>query len=142
MAAVLRRDRTPRSGRRPALGQVTGRITGRNDLVPELARTMLTRHAADWIERLEARGVPCGPINDYAQVFEDPQVKFRELRVDLPRADGASVATIASPLRLCGTPPVYQSAPPTLGSATEDILRRLLGRDTEQIAALRAKRLI
>ncbi len=126
----------------PRWTKVTGRITGRNDLVPELARTMLTRSAADWIARFEARGVPCGPINDYQQVFEDPQVKFRELRVDLPRPQGGSVATIASPLRLRATPPVYQRAPPALGDATDDVLRELLGRSPEQIADYRAKRIV
>ena len=126
----------------PRWTKVTGRITGRNELVPDLARTMLTRSAADWTQRLEARGVPCGPINNYAQVFEDPQVKFRELRVDLPKPDGGSVATIASPLRLQGTPPVYRNAPPALGNATEEVLRDLLGRSAEQIAAYREQRLI
>ena len=126
----------------PRWTKVTGRITGRSVLVPELARTMLTRTVADWIERLEARGVPCGPINDYRQVFEDPQVKFRQLRVDLPKSDGSSVATIASPLRLHGTPPVYRRAPPTLGDATDEVLRELLGRSAEQIAAYRAQRIV
>ncbi|MEO9150736.1 MAG: CaiB/BaiF CoA-transferase family protein [Burkholderiaceae bacterium] len=126
----------------PRWTKVTGRITGRNELVPELARTMLTRSVADWTQRLEARGVPCGPINDYRQVFEDPQVKFRKLRVDMPRPDGSHVATIASPLRLCGTPPVYRNAPPALGSATDDVLREVLGRSAEQIAAYRAQRII
>ena len=122
--------------------KVTGRITGRQELVPELARTMLARTRAEWLERLEARGVPCGPINDYKQVFEDAQVRHRKLRVDLPRPDGGTVATIASPLRLQGTPPVNDRAPPTLGSDTEDVLRGLLGLDAEDIARHRANRII
>ncbi|MBC7471441.1 MAG: CoA transferase, partial [Ramlibacter sp.] len=85
--------------------KVTGRITGRNELVPELAKTMLTRTVADWLARLEARGVPCGPINDYAQVFDDAQVRHRRLRVDMKQPDGGVVSTIASPLRLSETPP-------------------------------------
>jgi crotonobetainyl-CoA:carnitine CoA-transferase CaiB-like acyl-CoA transferase len=122
--------------------KVTGRITGRQELVPELARTMLTRTRAEWLERLEARGVPCGPINDYRQVFEDPQVQHRKLRVDLQRPDGSTVSTIASPLRLQGTPPVYDRAPPTLGDATEDVLGGLLGLSGEEIARHRANRII
>ncbi|MBO9513069.1 MAG: CoA transferase [Variovorax sp.] len=122
--------------------KVTGRITGRDTLVPALARTMLTRTAAEWIERLEAHGVPCGRINDYRQVFEDPQVRHRGLRVDLPRPGGGTVSTIASPLRLQGTPPVYDRAPPTLGDATDEVLGQLLGFGTGDIARYREQGVI
>ena len=121
----------------PRWTKVTGRITGRRDLVPELARTMLTRKRDDWIARLEAHGVPCGPINDYAQVFQDPQVRHRGLRVDIPKADGGIVSTIASPLRLAATPPVYDRPPPTLGDSTDAVLRELLGCSEKDIAAYR-----
>ncbi len=123
----------------PRWHKVTGRITGREALIPELARTMLMRPAEAWIERLEAHGVPCGRINDYRQVFDDPQVRHRGLRVDLPRADGGTVATIASPLRLQGTPPVYGRAPPTLGDATDEVLRDLLGLSAGDVARYRAQ---
>jgi crotonobetainyl-CoA:carnitine CoA-transferase CaiB-like acyl-CoA transferase len=137
-AAIERSD----LGADPRWTKVTGRITGRDELVPELARTMLTRTRADWLERLESRGVPCGPINNYRQVFEDAQVQHRKLRVDLQRPDGSMVSTIASPLRLQGTPPVYDRAPPTLGDATEDVLGSLLGLSSEEIARHRANRII
>lgn len=115
----------------------TGRILGRDALTAEIAATLKTRTTADWIVALEARGVPCGPINDYAQVFEDPQVKHRGLRVDLPRGDGGTVATIASPLRLAGTPPRYDRAPPLLGEHTAEVLADLLGKSPEEIESLR-----
>lgn len=118
--------------------KVASRITGREELVPELARTMLTRTSADWIARLEAKDVPCGPINNYKQVFEDQQVLHRGLRVDVPREDGA-VATIASPLRLQRTPVAYEQAPPRLGEHTEQVLAYLLGKSQEQISALRER---
>jgi len=123
----------------PRWTKVTGRITGRNELVPDLARTMLSNTRAHWLERLEAHGVPCGPINDYAQVFDDPQVRHRGLRVDLQRADGSPVSTIASPLRLSETPPVYRCAPPALGDSTASVLSGLLGMGADEIAALRAR---
>jgi crotonobetainyl-CoA:carnitine CoA-transferase CaiB-like acyl-CoA transferase len=126
----------------PRWAKVTGRITGRQQLVPELARTMLERGRDEWLQRLEARGVPCGPINNYQQVFEDPQVQHRKLRVDLPRPDGGTVSTIASPLRLQGTPPVYDRAPPTLGDSTDDVLANLLGLDAAAIARHRDCRII
>jgi crotonobetainyl-CoA:carnitine CoA-transferase CaiB-like acyl-CoA transferase len=120
----------------------TGRIIGRNELVPELARTMLNRSKAEWIERFDVRGVPCGPINDYREVFEDPQVRHRGLRVDMPQADGAIVSTIASPLRLCDTPPSYRRPPPILGDSTDAVLQELLGCTQQEIADYRANRII
>ena len=122
--------------------KVTGRITGRNELVPELAKTMLARTVADWLARLEARGVPCGPINDYAQVFDDAQVRHRRLRVDMKQPDGGVVSTIASPLRLSETPPAYVRTPPALGDSTEQVLREVLAYDAQQIAALRDSRVV
>lgn len=122
--------------------KVTGRITGRGQLIPELARTMLTRPVAEWIERLEAQGVPCGPINDYQQVFEDPQVQHRGLRVDMRQADGSTVSTIASPLRLQSTPVRYDRPPPRLGDSTDEVLGGLLGLPAGNIAALRASGIV
>ena len=118
--------------------RVTGRIVGRDDLVPDLCNTMLTRTTQDWMARLEAADVPCGPINNYAQVFDDPQVVHRCLRVDVPRAGGGAVSTIASPLRLAATPVNYRQAPPVLGEHTDRVLSEVLGKDAAQIAALRA----
>ena len=141
MAALLRGNRASRPGDRRTLRKVTGRINGREELVPELAKTMLTRASAEWIALLEARDVPCGPINNYKQVFEDPQVQHRGLRVDIPRKSGA-VSTIASPLRLQGTPPVYEQAPPLLGEHTEEMLARVLGKSPPEISALRKRGVI
>jgi crotonobetainyl-CoA:carnitine CoA-transferase CaiB-like acyl-CoA transferase len=86
--------------------------------------------------------VPCGPINNYQQVFEDAQVQHRALRVDLPRADGGTVGTIASPLRLKGTPVSYEQAPPLLGEHADHVLATVLGKSAEEIAALRASGVI
>ncbi|UUZ77752.1 CoA transferase [Polaromonas sp. P1(28)-13] len=119
--------------------RMSGRVTGRHELVPELARTMLTRSQDEWIERFEVRGVPCGPINDYRQVFENPQVRHRQLRVDMPQLDGGIVSTIASPLRLKETPPAYSRPPPLLGDNTDALLSSVLGYDADRIEALRIK---
>ena len=118
--------------------RVSQRIVGRDLLVPDLCNTMATRTTQEWIGRLEAAEVPCGPINNYAQVFEDPQVMHRGLKVEVPRTDGGMVATIASPLRLSATPVNYGKAPPLLGEHTDLVLAQVLGRDAAQIAALRA----
>ena len=121
---------------------VTGRVTNRTTLIPELCTTMLERPTAEWVQMLEAVGVPCGPINDYQQVFDLPQVKHRGLRVDVPTATGGTVPLIASPLRLTGTPVEYVQAPPTLGEHTDAVLADMLGKTPEQIAALREQGIV
>ncbi len=121
---------------------VAGRVNNRSTLIPELCTTMLERPTAEWVQMLEAVGVPCGPINNYQQVFELPQVKHRGLRVDVPTASGGAVPLIASPLRLTGTPVEYVQAPPTLGEHTDAVLADMLGKAPEQIAALREQRII
>jgi crotonobetainyl-CoA:carnitine CoA-transferase CaiB-like acyl-CoA transferase len=118
--------------------KVSGRITHRAELVPEIERVMLTRSSEDWLAALEAGGIPGGPINNYAQVFADPQVNHRQLHVDLPRPGGGVLPGIASPLRLSATPVAYRTAPPTLGQDTDAVLSTLLGRTPEQLAQLAA----
>ena len=87
--------------------------------------------------------MPCGPINDIAQAFDDPQVKARGLAVALPRdgqglGDGIErIVGVASPLRLADTPPVLRHAPPALGQHTDEVLAEF-GLDAVQRAALRA----
>ena len=122
----------------PRYKSVTDRIVNRETLVPDLANTLLTRPSAEWVKRLEAKDVPCGPINNYKQVFEDPQVIHRGLRKDVPRADGGTVATIASPLRLSRSPVLYDKAPPMLGQHTAEVLGDVLGMDAARIEALKA----
>jgi crotonobetainyl-CoA:carnitine CoA-transferase CaiB-like acyl-CoA transferase len=71
-------------------------------------------------------------------VFEDPQVRHRQLRHEMLRADGLKVPLVASPIRMSATPVEYRQAPPVLGEHTEAILRGLLGKADEEIAALKA----
>lgn len=122
----------------------TLRVKHRADLVPALQAVTRTRTTADWITLLEDKAVPCGPINTVAQAFDDPQVRHRGLRVELPRwpegtaGDGVQrIATVASPLRLSATPPVLRRAPPALGQHTDEVLGEL-GLDAARIAQLRA----
>ena len=122
----------------PRFNQVSGRITHREALIVELERVMLTRKSEDWLVALEEGGIPVGPINDYAEVFADPQVRHRQLQVDLPRPEGGTLPAIASPLRLSETPVTYRSAPPTLGQNTDEVLRSVLGKTPEQVDLLAA----
>lgn len=113
------------------------RVAHRAELIPLLRQATVFKTTAQWIELLEKAGVPCGPINDLQQVFADPQVQARGLRLDLPNALGSTTPQVASPLRLSETPVAYHSAPPLLGQHTDTLLRNLLGMSDAQVAQLR-----
>ena len=81
---------------------------------------------------LEAVGVPCGPINDDADVFKNPQVKARELAVDIAHPTAGKVTLVRSTMTLSATPPRFDKAPPLLGQHTDDVLRDVLGRCAPQ----------
>ena len=124
----------------PRFASNTLRVTHREVLIPQMQAVTRTRSTADWIALLEDKAVPCGPINNIAQAFDDEQVKARGLAVTLPRDAGdgiASITGVASPLRLSATPPVLRHAPPALGQHTDEVLAEF-GLDAKKIAALRA----
>ncbi|RQV77212.1 CaiB/BaiF CoA transferase family protein [Burkholderia anthina] len=118
------------------------RVRHRDTLVPILAEMVKARGKADWIGALEAAGVPCGPINDLGEVFDNEQVVARGMQVSLPHPCGADVKLVRNPIRMSATPPDARTAPPLLGAQTEDVLRDMLGYDDERIAALKAKQAI
>ena len=103
----------------------------------ELADIIAQRPKQWWSDALEAVGVPCGAINDLAQVFADPQVRHRGMQVELPHPTAGTVPLIGSPMRLSETPVQYRSAPPTLGQHTDEVLRDVLGLDAGTVQALR-----
>nr|WP_057924239.1 CaiB/BaiF CoA-transferase family protein [Burkholderia ambifaria] len=118
------------------------RVRHRDTLVPILAEMVKTRGKADWIGALEAAGVPCGPINELDEVFDNEQVVARGMQVSLPHPCGADVKLVRNPIRMSATPPDARTAPPLLGAQTEDVLRDMLGYDDARIAALKAKQAI
>ncbi|WP_175974332.1 CaiB/BaiF CoA-transferase family protein [Burkholderia sp. BCC1047] len=118
------------------------RVRHRDTLVPILAEMVKARDKADWIGALEAAGVPCGPINDLDEVFDNEQVIARGMQVSLPHPCGADVKLVRNPIRMSATPPDARTAPPLLGAQTEAVLRDMLGYDDVRIAALKAKQAI
>jgi crotonobetainyl-CoA:carnitine CoA-transferase CaiB-like acyl-CoA transferase len=113
-----------------------GRVRNRAVLVPLLAERLKQRPRSEWLTKLEAAKVPCGPINDLADVFADPQVLARAMTVELQHPLAGSVRLVGSPIKLSATPVRYLRAPPLLGADTESVLAEH-GYDAEAIAALR-----
>ena len=120
----------------PRFASNAARVRNRGELIPLLRQATVIKTTAEWIRLLENAAVPCGPINDLAAVFADPQVLHRGLRVDLPHAAGGSAPQVANPIRFSATPVGYRHAPPVLGQDTDAILEEL-GHNEESIAMLR-----
>ena len=113
------------------------RIRNRKVLIPVVQQIMKARASKDWISRLEAAGVPCGPINNYREVFEDPQVKHRGLKIEMPHPLSGTMPGLASPMRFSETPVTYDVPPPMLGQHTNEVLREVLGMKDAEIERLR-----
>ena len=118
------------------------RVRHRDVLDTELERLLGTQGSAVWLAALETAGIPAAPINDLAQVFEDPQVRHRGLRIDAARVGGGTVPLVASPVHLSGETPRAVVAPPRLGEHTDEILRDRLGMAAAEIADLRKKHVV
>ena len=121
----------------PRFATNTLRVANRSVLVPLLRQATVFKTTAEWVAQLEAVGVPCGPINDLAQVFADPQVQARGLAMQLPHALAGLVPQVASPIRLSETPVEYRNAPPLLGEHTRQVLEQVLGLHADAVEALR-----
>jgi crotonobetainyl-CoA:carnitine CoA-transferase CaiB-like acyl-CoA transferase len=115
-----------------------GRVRHRATLVPLLVARLKLRPRAAWLADLEAAKVPCGPINDLAEVFADAQVRERGMTVEMAHPLAGSVRMVASPIKLSATPVRYRRAPPLLGADTDAVLAEL-GLDAAAIAALRER---
>ena len=117
------------------------RIRNRDSLCPAMEPYMRSKTTDQWVAALEAAGVPCGPVNTIDQVFENPQVQARGMRIELdhPLSGDGKVPLIANPLKMSGTPVTYRHAPPTLGQHTDEVLAEILGMSAEEIAAEKAK---
>ncbi|ROZ85711.1 CoA transferase [Pseudomonas neustonica] len=98
------------------------RVAHRAELIPLIRQATVFRTTAEWIIALERAGVPCGPINDLAQVFADEQIKARGVQITLPHALSGEVALVANPIRLSRTPVEYRTAPPMLGEHSAEVL--------------------
>lgn len=115
------------------------RVANRHALLPEIDALCRRKSTQQWQQALAAVGVPCGPINDLAQVFEEPQVQHRKLRFDLPHPLGGTVPQVRNPVLYSRTKLEYRDAPPLLGQHTTEVLTKELGLTAEEIKALKAE---
>lgn len=113
------------------------RVAHRAELVPQVQELLRSRPTAQWLARLREANVPCGPINDLAQVFAEPQIRHRGMRIDMPHPTAGSVPGVRHPALFSRTPLEYRLAPPELGADTESVLADRLGLGPERLAELR-----
>ena len=114
------------------------RVENRAEITRLTEEIIRRKTTAEWLELLEAAGVPNGPINDLAQVFEEPQVKARGVKIELDHPAAGKLPLVASPMRFSGTPLEYRLAPPLLGEHTDQILKEFLKLNDAEISKLRA----
>lgn len=117
------------------------RVAHRKGLCAELEAPMRAWHKADLLAALDAVGVPCGPINDMAQVFDAPQTRHREIAFTLPHARGTEVPSLRNPIRYARTPMRYRAAP-MLGQDNAAVLTQELGLHPDELADLKKRGVI
>ena len=126
----------------PRYAKNQDRVRNRSELVPQLEAIMKTRTKADWLAALEAAKVPCGAINNLAEVFADPQVQERGMVTQWshPLKDGLRL--VASPMKLSATPVRTDLPPPLLGQHTQQVLREVLNYPDEKLSELKEGKVI
>lgn len=115
------------------------RVANRAVLIPLLRQATVTRSTQAWVTALEAAGVPCGPINRIDEVFADPHVRERGVRIAMAHPKAGSVDLVANPIRMSATPVDYRRAPPMLGEHTGEVLADWLGLAPDAVSALRGR---
>ena len=132
----------PELGLNPLFAKNRDRVTNRAQLVPMLEAVMLTRSKADWLAALEAAKVPCGAINNLAEVFADPQVAVRKMVTPWLHPLQSDLRLVASPMKLSATPPRNDRAPPLLGQHTDEVLREVLQMGVERLTGLKNAKVV
>jgi formyl-CoA transferase len=110
----------------------SARVRNRAALIARIESVTATEPKAHWLAAFQARGIPCGPINTYPEVFADPQVRSRQMVVELEHPTLGRMPSLGSPIKMSETPPVVQRRAPLLGEHTAEILREA-GLSEEQI---------
>jgi formyl-CoA transferase len=118
------------------------RVKNRNDLIPLLDELFGQSEISHWLPIMETIGVPCGPINSIDRALEDPQVRAREMVIEVSHPEAGAIQMVASPLKIPTAPTVVRLPPPMLGEHSEQILHELLGFDGNIVQNLRTEQVI
>jgi crotonobetainyl-CoA:carnitine CoA-transferase CaiB-like acyl-CoA transferase len=118
------------------------RVVNGKEIMAIFAGLFLKNKVAYWLEELEKAGVPCGPVNDFAQMFADPHVRERGMEIKVNHPFEPELSLIRNPITFSGTPVKDYRAPPLLGADTKDVLASKLGYDEAKLAALKKQGII
>ena len=120
------------------------RIANRETLYQAMPSFMENKTTEEWLVELGELKVPCSPVNNIKQVFDDHHVQHRGMRIEMDHhaAGSGKVPLIGNPVKMSGTPPQYRLAPPTLGQHTEEVLEELLDYNEEQIQSLKDESIV
>lgn len=121
----------------PRFSTEAARVENRNALKPIMDAIVAGRTTRQWLELLEKVGLPAGSVNSVAEICEHPQIKAREMVIEVPHLTLGSVKVTGVPIKLSDTPGAVETAPPLLGQHTGEILTSLLGYSMEEVAELR-----
>jgi formyl-CoA transferase len=113
----------PEWPRLPEFADNASRVRNRDALAARIESITRQRSRREWLEAFEERDIPCGPINNYAEAFEHPQVMAREMVVAVDHPSLGSIRALGSPIKLSATPVQVRRRAPRLGEHTEEILR-------------------
>jgi formyl-CoA transferase len=128
----------PETGEDPRFADNVARLENRQACIDALAPAIRQKTTSEWISILEPLAVPCGPINRLDEVYGDPQVQHRGLKIELQHSLAGPIPLTANPIKYSRTSLRYDTPPPVLGEHTEEVLRALLGKSETEISALRA----
>jgi len=106
----------------PEFADNASRVRNRAALAERIESVLRDRPCAHWLALFEANDFPCGPINDYAAVFADPQVQAREMVVNVDHPTLGTVQALGSPIKMSATPPDPSRRAPLLGEHTDEVL--------------------
>lgn len=103
------------------------RVSNRDYVVGVISEITRTKTADEWLDLLASNAVPCGPVNNLEEVFNDPQIKHREMEIamDHDTADGGKIHLLGNPIKMSDTPVTYRNAPPRVGQHSADVLAEL-----------------
>ena len=118
------------------------RIRNRDTLMPQVIELVKQEPRQWWVENLERLSIPYGVVNNFEQVFADPHVQARGMKINMPHPTAGTIPMVRSPVNLEGSPPVYNRPPPLLGEHTDEVLAEFLGLSETDIERLKDEKVV